>query len=468
MKLRLPGKPSLVRRLILLAAGWSLTALAVTGFLLSAQFERASLSRLDSDLTGLAEGLVSGVEVTNGQIKVPPMSDERFSRTFSGHYWQIAEIGPQGQFIPRARSPSLFDTRLATPDFGLSGLLATPGRSVPYDALGPVRQSGVGRQPLRAGALYVRSLDGHPAPLVFMVAEDRTSVDRDIRTFATTTAVALILLGLFIVAGVWVQVRWGLQPIFDLSREVAEVRKGRADRLADNYPAELAPLAEELNALVAHNHEVVERQRTHVGNLAHALKTPISVMLTEAGSRPGPLAEVVRRQSQAMHSHVEHHLQRARAAARAQGNREVTPVAPVLEELSRTLERIFREREIAIDWSCPPDIGFRGERQDLLEIIGNVLENACKWSAGKVTVTVAPMTAEAFAAVIEDNGPGLPADRRDEVLKRGARLDEATPGTGLGLSIVDELARAYGGAIALGDSALGGLRVQLTLPRPEV
>lgn len=263
------------------------------------------------------------------------------------------------------------------------------------------------------------------------------------------------------------QVRVGLQPLFALRREVADVRKGRAERLVRRYPVELEPLAYELNALVAHNQEVVERQRTHVGNLAHALKTPLSVMLAEARSQPGSLADVVARQAEAMRDHVDHHLRRARAAARAQGSGERTLVEPVLDELARTLERIFRSDGVTIDWRAPEDLCFQGERQDLLEVAGNVMENACKWSNGRVRVSASAIAPDRLRLVVEDDGPGLPPDRRDEVLKRGTRLDENAPGSGLGLSIVDELARAYGGSIILSDSPLGGLMVKVVLPRAE-
>jgi signal transduction histidine kinase len=226
-------------------------------------------------------------------------------------------------------------------------------------------------------------------------------------------------------------------------------------------------VAAELNALVAHNQETVERQRTHVGNLAHALKTPISVMITEASQRPGPLAEVVTRQAEVMRQQVDHHLRRARAAARAQGPGERTLAPEVLDELARTLERIFRDKGVTIDWDAPDDLCFLGERQDLLEIAGNAMENAAKWCRSKVRVRAEPLSAERFSLVVEDDGPGLPPDRRDEVLKRGARLDENAPGSGLGLSIIDELARAYRGSVSLEDSPLGGLRLVIELPRAE-
>ncbi len=298
-----------------------------------------------------------------------------------------------------------------------------------------------------------------------MAAEDSSPIDHDVKSFAIRTAALLVLAGALLVAAVVLQVRVGLKPLFDLRGEVMQVRKGRAERVAGRYPAELEPLAQELNALVAHNQEVVERQRTHVGNLAHALKTPLSVMLAEAGREPGPLAELVSRQAQAMRQQVDHHLRRARTAARAQGSRDRTQIIPALEELARTLERIFELRGVEVDWTGPEDLAFQGERQDLLEIAGNVMENACKWCRRRVWASAVPISSERWRLVVEDDGAGLPEDRRAEVLKRGARLDESAPGSGLGLSIVDELVRAYGGKMTLAQSEHGGLLVNIELPR---
>jgi signal transduction histidine kinase len=304
--------------------------------------------------------------------------------------------------------------------------------------------------------------------VVFLAAEDRSPMDKEARRFALTTAIALVLLGAGLVAGVVLQVRVGLQPLFRLRREVADVRKGKAESLATDYPVELAPLAGELNALLAHNQEVMARQRTHVGNLAHALKTPLSVMLSEAEQRPDePMSDVVIRQARTMREQVDHHLRRARAAARAQGSGERTEVAPVLDELARTLERIFGERGVRIDWDADDDLSFRGEKQDLLEVAGNAMENACKWCSKRVRAHAAPANPGFLRLTVEDDGPGLPPERWAEVLRRGARLDESAPGSGLGLSIVDELAKAYGGSVSLGVSSLGGLRVEVLLPLAE-
>jgi len=309
------------------------------------------------------------------------------------------------------------------------------------------------------------SFYGRDAPVIYMSAEDRRPVDREVLNFVTATAIAFLLLGVGLVVAVIVQVRVGLRPLFRLRTEVAEVRRGKAERLSGRYPSELLPLTDELNALVAHNQETVERQRTHVGNLAHALKTPISVMMTEASQRPGPLAEVVTRQADVMRQQVDHHLRRARAAARSQGQGERTSVAEVLDELARTLERIYRDKGLVIDWDAPDDLWFQGERQDFMEIAGNAMENAGKFGRSKMRVRATDVGPERMRLVVEDDGPGLPPDRRAEVIQRGARLDESAPGSGLGLSIIDELARAYRGSLALGDTSLGGLSVAVELPR---
>jgi len=447
---------SLVGRLIWLAAGWSVGVLAIICVALTAIFYAAAISRFDMSLKDVADGLLAGSSIEEGgQVAAPPYSDARSLRVYSGKYWQLADPLPHGAVRPLVRSRSLWDSDLKGP--AEDGKLIM-GSTIYYNSTGPQNE------PLRAVA-ETRTLPGRKDPVVFMAAEDRSPIDRDVRGFAVRTAVLLVLLGAGLVAAVIVQVRVGLKPLFDLQREVVAVRKGRLERVEGRYPAELAPLAQELNALVAHNQEVVERQRTHVGNLAHALKTPLSVMLTEAAHQKGALADVVGRQAEAMREQVDHHLRRARTAARAQGSRDRTLVEPPLEELSRTLEKIFESKAVVIDWSTPPNLAFQGERQDLLEIAGNAMENACKWCRRGVWAQAEAISAERLRLTVEDDGPGLPEERRQEVLKRGARLDESAPGSGLGLSIVDELVRAYGGTIALSQSSHGGLQVDIELPR---
>jgi signal transduction histidine kinase len=451
--------PSLVRRLVLLAAAWSLAVLAVAGVALSMFFSQAVTARFDDGLDETVTSLVAAVPVDKGVIDAPPVMAARFDPAYSGSYWQIVMVEPSGPGH-LFRSRSLWDRALDLPQDQLEALAANPGDIVHYNSAGPLQK------PLRVAAMQAR-LEGLATPVIVMAAADRTPVSRDVRTFDTTTAIALVLLGAGLIAAVVIQVRVGLQPLFALQREVTAVRTGRSERIGGHYPRELEPLAAELNALMTHTQEVVERQRTHVGNLAHALKTPLSVILTEASQQGGPLAEVVTRQAETMGQHVDHHLRRARAAARTQGQGESTQVAPVVEDLSRTLEKIYRGKLDEIEWDCPEDLRFHGERQDLLEIAGNVMENACQWANGRVRVTVAPDEPRRFVLTVEDDGPGLPPAKRGEVLRRGARLDERTPGSGLGLAIVDELARAYGGSITLGASPLGGVEALIRLPRAE-
>ena len=453
--------PSLARRLVLLAAIWSLAVLMVTGLAQTALFSQEAVSRLDEDLSDIADGLYADSSIDDqGQVVAPPITDSRTTRAYSGKYWEIAEGGSDGKIHMIQPSRSLWDSELTGPPGGVAALKAAPDKRLYYDTIGPVKE------PLRAVAM-LGVLQGRPAPVIFMAAEDRTALDTDSRRFAVETAAVLIILGAGLVLGALIQVRVGLRPLFALRREVAAVRTGKAERVGSVYPSELQPLAEELNALVAHDQEVVERQRTHVGNLAHALKTPLSVMLAEAELHQGVLPEVVLRQAQLMRQQVDHHLRRARAAARLQGLRERTPLEPVMDELAVTLEQIFRAQNVEIDWRCPEDLVFPGERQDLLEMVGNVIENACKYGRGRVRAIAEAGDQARMTVTVGDNGPGLGEAEQGQVLKRGQRLDESAPGSGLGLSIVDELARAYGGSLSLGRSSLGGLEVVINLPRAE-
>lgn len=449
---------SLVRRLVALAAVWSLAVLLLAAIVLITLYRQSAIRRFDD---GLGEAIISlYAEATvdsTGQVFAPPITDARASRLYSGRYWQIATLD-RSRVVPLVRSRSLWDSRLSLPAPIIQALVRKPGETIFFSSHGPLGE------PLRAGAQLVR-LQGRAEPVAFIVADKSAALRADVARFSITLIIALALVGIGLIVAVLIQVQVGLRPLFTLRREITEVRTGRADRLIGDYPDELAPLAGELNALMAHNQDVVERQRTHVGNLAHALKTPLSVMLTEASQQEGTLAAVVTKQAALMRGQVDHHLRRARAAARSQTQGECTAVEPVLDELARTLERIHHAKRLEIDWRCDPDLMFQGEKQDLLELAGNVMENAAKWCRSRVWVTADNKGAHQLTLSIDDDGPGLPSDRRDDVLRRGARLDETAPGSGLGLAIVDDLARAYGGHVALSDAPSGGLRVTLILPR---
>jgi len=384
----------------------------VSALVMAMLFQQAALRRFDQGLAELIDNLVAGsTPRADGGVAAPALTDLRALRAYSGKYWQIARPTPDKGLRILVRSRSLWDSELKGPPDLVLRLAANPGQAVSYDTRGPMSRAGQGAGVTGQAAGKLRAIDLHGR-------EDRTGLNRDIRSFTTATAAVLLLLGAGLIAAVVVQVRVGLNPLFALRREIAEVRRGKSERILGAYPTELTPLAEELNALMAHNQDVVERQRTHVGNLAHALKTPLSVMLTEAEQQPGDLAGVVTRQAEAMRRQVDHHLRRARAAARTQGLGERTSVAEVLDELSRTLGRIHATKPMAIDWDADEDLFFLGERQDLLELAGNAMENACKWGHSRVRVRSIANSDEQMTLTVEDDGPGLTPDQMSAVLPR--------------------------------------------------
>lgn len=454
--------PSLVRRLVLLASVWSLAVLLASAVLLGLLFEQAALRRFDQGLADLTDSLAAaaGPALSPGAgPTVRDLDDLKTRRAYSGRYWQVSRPGPGGSAAVLARSRSLWDTELVLPARVVGDLQAHPSGAVSYAAPGPDGQ----KLRVRATRLV---LPGDPGPVIVLAAEDRGPVDADIRGFFVATAAVFGLLALGLIAAVVIQVRLGLRPLFALSQELADLRSGRAEGLRGGYPRELTPLADQITALMRHNQVTLERQRSHVGNLAHALKTPLAVLSAAASREPGAFSGLVTQQAGAMQRQVDHHLRRARAAAGGgPGAGHATPVAEVLDDLVRTLSRLHQDAGLRIDWDAPDDLVFLGERQDLMEIAGNLLENACKWGRRRVRVRAAAEGPGHMVLEVDDDGPGLTPDQRRDALARGARLDESAPGSGLGLSIVSDLAVAYGGDLELSGVPAGGLRARVRLPR---
>ncbi len=448
---------SLVGRLIRLASAWFIISLVITGVVLTAAFHEAALQRFQLNVGQIADNLYADTDISDdGKIVTPVFFDTRTKRVFSGLYWQVSEVDGKKALSEAARSRSLWNERIVVPAEMLNEAKKRIGEAVFYNSVGP------NKEPLRVAAIY-SLIDSRP--FVFLAAEDRAPMEKDVQRFAILTAVALIVLALGSLGAIFFQVRVGLRPLFELTGEIASIQRGEQQRLRKTYPAEIKPVAAQINAFLDDAQEMMERQRMHVGNLAHALKTPLSVLLTAAGEERGALHETVRKQTETMRGQVDHHLRRARAAARAQTLGERTLVEPVLDELAVMLEQVFQEKGVIIDWRAPEHLNFRGERQDLQEIAGNLLENACIWCKRRIRIVAEFVEADQSLYLnIEDDGPGLDEARFEEVMKRGARLDESVPGSGLGLSIVDELVRAYGGNLKFERSALGGLKVRVQLP----
>ena len=295
------------------------------------------------------------------------------------------------------------------------------------------------------------------------VAADISEMHAAIARFTKTLVLSLAVLGFGLIAAVIIQVRYGLLPLSRLRGGLAAVRSGHATRLAGPFPDEVMPLAEDLNALLDHNAAVVERARTHVGNLAHALKTPLSVVGNAAADESGPFAETARQQVAAMSDQIDHHLSRARTVAAGSVLGARTGVSTVAEELRRTLSRIYEDRGIRLTIDGSQGLVFLGERQDLQEMLGNLMDNACKWAASEVRVTLG-LADNRLTLRVEDDGPGIAPEARAQIFSRGQRNDEAVPGSGLGLAIVRDVAELYGGGVSLHEATLGGFGATLDLP----
>ncbi|MEW5421377.1 ATP-binding protein [Amorphus sp. 3PC139-8] len=450
---------SLARRLLLISAIWSAAALVVAGVILVALYHQSVVRNFDDRLEVYLKTIVAELAADDPNAPVPNVGDlgePRFALPLSGWYWTVSR-----------------------PD---NGGIVVASRSLAGDALAfPERFSDEG--PSRPETASIKGPDGEPLRLVsrqfrlpggkryrVTVAGDITEVQREVASFGTRVALTLFVLGVGLVAAIVAQVKIGLKPLDRMRASLQAIRIGQSERLEGDFPREIAPLASELNALLESHREVVERSRTHVGNLAHALKTPLSVVLNEARDSEGPFARKVEEQATAMQTHIAHHLDRARIAAQRRVIGAVTPVQPVVDSIVRTMRRLYEDKGVEIRAVDGPALSFRGEKQDLMEIIGNLADNACKWAGNEVVLEIrrgrdGPDGRSFLDLIVEDDGPGLPEAERDLVLERGRRLDETKPGSGLGLSIVAELVRLYGGDLVLAEARSGGLRVEVRLPR---
>lgn len=389
-----------------------------------------------------------------------PSSDPRFGRPYSGYYWQVDEVG-EGVAGSKAllRSRSLWDVVLTvSPDALMKGDIHE------HQVVGPKgKLLGLVERSVRFDDIP----DGKTHSLRLLIAADADLMAEPVSRFNGALWLALSVLGAGLVLAAVVQVSVGLSPLRALRTGLAKVRGGEAQRLAGDFPVEVMPLVDEFNSVLTQNAAVVERARTHAGNLAHALKTPLSVLANAAQAKNPQgtdLARLVLEQIGVAQRNVDYHLARAQAAASARVPGAKTPLRPVIEGLVRVMQRIHAQREIEITIvQCPLELAFRGETQDLQEMLGNLLDNACKWAAHQVEVN-ARTDGIMVAITVDDDGSGLDVQQRVSVMRRGVRADEQVPGSGLGLAIVDDLTQLYGGRVELLDSPLGGLRAALTLP----
>src|SRR6201992_4056801 len=430
---------SLATRLFFSATAWVVVILTVTGFVLSSVYrsatERAFDRRLNLYLRTLIAEVATPDEPPDRQFQ--SLGEPLFELPLSGWYWQITRTDTEKPDVRASRS--LWDRKL--PKLDERGLdLTAAGIRVAY-------VDGPEGQDLR---MVERPVDlGADGKFLVSVAGDATEIFDETRSFDYYLGGTFAALTIVLLLTTLFQVRFGLAPLKRISDSIADIRSGRAERLEGDFPVEIAPLARETNALIDATREIVERARTHVGNLAHAIKTPLSVIVNEASAHAAdPFATKVLEQADVMRDQVAHHLEGVRG----------------------TREKIHRDRGIVIEVEADAQAKFRGERQDLEEMAGNLVDNACKWATSRVFIevrverAVAPGAAPTLRITVDDDGRGLSEAERAQVSRRGQRLDESKPGSGPGLSIVVGLAGLYGGSLTLGNAPIGGLQAELLLP----
>ncbi|HVY20489.1 MAG TPA: ATP-binding protein [Bauldia sp.] len=450
---------SLAVRLIVAAGLWSALALIVAGFILTSLYRHNAERAFDDRMGVYLKTLIGNLA---GQDPDEPFSDpgnlgeQRFELLYSGWYWQVRQPGG-GAVVLSSRS--LFSDTLD---------IAKATATTTVDGVTSGALFGPDGQHLRVLSQTV-TFDPNRRFDV-LVAGDAGDLERQVRDFGTNVALTLAIFGIGLILATTIQTRWGLRPLDRVRRGLTDVRSGKEARFVEQQlPAEIEPLVKELNALLESNKEIIDRARTQVGNLAHALKTPLSVIINESRANRSPFGTKVAEQAEAMRSQVNHYLDRARIAAQVNVIGAVTDVPPVIARLVRAMRRIHSERGIEISETGPQPALFKGEQQDLEEIVGNLVDNACKWAKGRVTVATtytAPTDGNAggLTITVDDDGPGLTPEQMSEATARGKRLDETKPGSGLGLSIVTDLVQLYQGTFHLDRSPIGGLRAVVTLP----
>ena len=446
---------SLTRRMISIAALWIIVLLVGGGFALDRVLSEAITRNFDSQLEYVLNAMIGSAEIgPDGEVRFNrPLGDQRFLEPYSGLYWQVSATGHEP-----FRSRSLWDRALQQGE-AHQGQKLHVADSDEFDG-----------EPLRVLDREVR-LPGSVTEWRFQVAASRANLNDQIAVLRRTLVRSFAILGLGLIILAALQATYGLWPLRSLRRAVAAVGSGISSRIDAKLPDEVRPLVEELNELLSHNERQAEEARRHAGNLAHALKTPLTVLMNEAVANSPELAETVARTTGDMRRQVDHHLARARAVGRRANAQARSEVWPSLKAVERAMGRMHRH--VTVDLAGDQTALVHVERQDLDEILGNLIENAAKYGQGRVFVTVARHVANPGAAkkvdfielLIEDDGPGIPAAARDKLFERGARLDTGKPGTGLGLAIVRDVIGIYGGTITLEESEdLGGLMVRVRLP----
>ncbi|MEX0604941.1 MAG: HAMP domain-containing sensor histidine kinase [Marinobacter sp.] len=431
-------------RLLIAALMLVLVMLPVAGALLAYNFNQAVTTAFDERLESLLNVVLAGIDydpVENTLVSGRALGDPRFDRVFSGWYWQVTDQNDR-----TLTSRSLWDQRLPTIE----------NRAIDIrDIEGPRGQA------LRRIERDVQ-LSNLDATLHLTVAASRVELDAEVNRFRQLLWISLAVLGFLLIVGLALQVRWGLTPLRRIRGNLREVESGSIEKLDTDLPAELRELAEAINMILDRDRQLIERGRTAAGNLAHALKTPVSVLKTLSDRLPDAQRNAVVKELSRLDEAVRHHLARASAAGAVSLTTSVdvqTVMSPVLDGIGRLAER----RGLKFNKGPVPSIQVRMDSQDLQEILGNVLENAVKWARSEMSM-VCEVSGNQFSITITDDGKGMTESECQTALKRGGKLDEHRSGSGLGLAIVMDLVKLYGGELVLSPADGGGLAVVVRVP----
>ena len=440
-------RKSLSVRIIALSGAWVIMALIITALLLVYSYRNHVAQHFDEHVSMHLEELIEASELQpNGSfdLKFDP-SDPRYNDLDSGWYWEVRQSG-----ILLKRSPSLGENELDI------GNIQATGNVVIHEVAGPAEKH------LRVHVIAIEP-DTGADPWVYLSSAPMKDFTDDVLNYTGHIVGSFLLLGLGLLMAVVLQVRVALRPLRAISTGIAEVRAGKVDKLSQSDLEDVQILVDELNNLLDHNSVLLKRARNQLGDLAHSVKNPLTVINNEARNLDKQQRELIIRQTNDISKNVDHYLSRARAFGTEKVLGARSAVKPVIEDLVYAMRRIYQERELEFDLSKLEECWFRGEGQDLEEVMGNLMDNACKWAKSGVYIHVVA-DKNRLLLVVEDDGPGIPEAEMENVMRRGHKLDESKPGHGQGLGIVKDIVGLYGGYLKLVRGKLGGLRVELDLP----
>jgi len=437
----------LTTRVISLSIFWIVLTLLATAFLLTWLYRDHIEQHYDAHVFTHVEELMAAVESGpdgNFTLYRQP-TDPRFHRPNSGWYWQILAADRV-----LAKSDSLGENLL-----DVSSLNFEENHDM-QEVIGPNGQT------LRAQVVHM-SHERIPEAITILATAPEVQIRDDVQDFLRHIMISFLLLALGLSVAVVVQVTVALRPLKAIKTAISDVHTGKFDRLPRDFPTDVQPVVDELNSLIDHNETLLKRARTQLADLAHAVKTPLTVIRNEARELESKQGQLILDQAHVMSGNIDHYLSRARISGQKGALGSRTSIKAVTEDLRFAVERMFKDRDITVELCSKGDCRFSGEVQDLEEMLGNLVENACKWARRTVEIRCR-LDGDRLTLTVEDDGPGIAQKDFENVLQRGHKLDEATPGHGQGLGIVKDIAELYGGSVRLGKSAMGGLKAELELP----